>query len=359
MLENTVNKSDYLSDIIENVNIESKFCINHHNYNKFTLSPKIVERLKNISLELQQKYLHILLKRFIYGIYFSGRLKSILSPISNDKKYLLSPDIESESIIGVDWKFYKLLNRYNHGVGHFDPDWQIRRLEPDGSIAVVKNGLHLHIEPNWLIKSTWKYPKVDDAIMVWMNNSRLDNGFYVAVSNIGLEKSHQPGTGIMGGGIYFNVNSTGAINLMDKFTTNLNNAGVGFRFQVPCHPDNYQCMNSGTLYFDVRDYKIIINVVRAAYQENKCHFYPETPLFTKYLAPGIGFAEQPISKISLPRSFGMQGCQIMANALIDAWERSKKSSVSKLRIIRQHFAHLGIDLQFPYLNPYSCDIYDF
>ena len=36
-----------------------------------------------------------------------------------------------------------------------------------------------------------------------------------------------------------------------------------------------------------------------------------------------------------------------------------KTSVSKLRIIRQHFAHLGIDLQFPYLNPYSCDVYNF
>ena len=155
MLKNTVNKSDdYLSDIIENVNIESKFCIHHHNYNKFTLSAKIIERLKNISLELQQKYLHTLLKRFIYGIYFSGRLKGILSLTSNDKKYLLSPDIESESIIGVDWKFYKLLSSYNHGVGYFDPDWQIRRLEPDGSIAVVKNGLHLHVEPNWLIEST-------------------------------------------------------------------------------------------------------------------------------------------------------------------------------------------------------------
>ena len=146
---------------------------------------------------------------------------------------------------------------------------------------------------------------------------------------------------------------------MDYFTTHLNNAGIRFRFQVPYHPDNYQRNNSGVLCFDNRDYGKIISVVKAAYQENQCHFCSEIPLCSKYLALGLGFAEEPILNTSPLISFGIHRCQIIANALVDAWEKGKESSTSKLRIIRQYFAHLGLDLQYPYLNPHSQDMYKF
>lgn len=353
----THNTYDYLSDITENIQIKPNFYIYHPDYQPLTLQPKIVYRLQRTSSELQHKYLQLLLRNFIYGVYFSGSLKNILSTNTEHKNYLLYQNIENNLIVGMDGKFYQQLHNCNHGVGYFDPGWQILRLEPDGSIAVTKDGLQLHIEPDWLIKSPWQYPKVGQVIAVWMANNRLENGFYVGISNAGVEKSNQPDTDLVGGRIYFNISPEGAIALMDALTIRLNNAAMPFRFQVLYNPAVYKRYNSGLLCFACRDYPTVIKVLKAIYPDNQCHFRPEIPLFTKYLAPGLSFAEEPNQKIPPPESFGIHHCQIIANALLDAWERGKKSSESKIRIIRQHFAHLGIDLQYPYLNPHSRDIY--
>ena len=354
----TDNIHDYLVDITQNIQIESNFYIYHPDYQPFTLQPKIVDRLKHTSPQLQHKYLQLLLRNFIYGIYFSGYLKNILSANTEQKNYLPYQNIEDNLIIGIDWQFYEQLHRCNHGVGYFDPGWRVLRLEPDGSIAVTKNGLHLHIEPDWLIESPWQYPKVGRTIAVWMNNNRLENGFYIAMSNSGAEKSNQPDTDLVGGTIYFNITPEGAIALMDYLTIHLNYAAIPFRFKVLYNPDAYKRYSSGLLYFACRDYPAIIKILKAVYLDHKCHFRPEIPLFTKFLAPGLSFAEAPNQTNPLQTSFGIHLCQIMANALLDAWKRGKNTSKSKIRIIRQHFAHLGIDLHYPYLNPHSCDIYE-
>ncbi|MDJ0617408.1 MAG: T3SS effector HopA1 family protein [Calothrix sp. MO_192.B10] len=354
---NINNIHDYLADIAENIQIQSDFEIYHPNFQPFTLPSKIVDRLKKTSLELQNKYLQLLLRNFIYGIYFSGCLKNNFLANNRPKNYLPYQNIENNLIIGIDWQFHKNLHSCNHGVGYFDPGWQVLRLEPDGSIAVSKDGLHLHVEPDWLIESAWQYPKVGQTIAIWMDNHRLENGFYVGVSNAGAEKSSQPDGDLVGGRIYFNITPEGAIALMDSLTIHLNNAGIPFRFQVLYNPAAYQRYNSGLLCFACRDYPGIIKVLKAVYPENQSHFRPEIPLFTKFLAPGLSFAEEPNQQNPPPESFGIHRCQIIANGLLDAWERGKKSSEAKIRIIRQHFAHLGIDWQYPYLNPHSQDIY--
>ena len=53
----------------------------------------------------------------------------------------------------------------------------------------------------------------------------------------------------------------------------------------------------------------------------------------------------------------MNRCQIVANALLEAWERHKNAFEERIEIIYQHFAQNSIDLQYPYLNPTSEDIY--
>jgi coenzyme F420-reducing hydrogenase delta subunit len=53
----------------------------------------------------------------------------------------------------------------------------------------------------------------------------------------------------------------------------------------------------------------------------------------------------------------MNRCQIVANALLEAWQQGNNSMHERMRAIELHFTRLGIDLQRPYLNPYSEDIY--
>jgi hypothetical protein len=93
------------------------------------------------------------------------------------------------------------------------------------------------------------------------------------------------------------------------------------------------------------------------YQENQAYFRPEIPLFTKFLAPGLGLAEEPTQKFTAQESFGMNRCQILANALLEAWQKGKNAVEERMKSIHQHFQDHSIDLQRPYLNPTSKDIY--
>jgi hypothetical protein len=53
----------------------------------------------------------------------------------------------------------------------------------------------------------------------------------------------------------------------------------------------------------------------------------------------------------------MNRCQIVANALLEAWEKGKNAIEERIQIIDKHFAQHLIDVQRPYLNPSSEDIY--
>jgi hypothetical protein len=53
----------------------------------------------------------------------------------------------------------------------------------------------------------------------------------------------------------------------------------------------------------------------------------------------------------------MNRCQIVANALLEAWNKGKNAVEERMKTINQHFQRHSIDLQRPYLNPTSEDIY--
>ncbi|MDJ0904283.1 MAG: T3SS effector HopA1 family protein [Xenococcus sp. MO_188.B8] len=105
-------------------------------------------------------------------------------------------------------------------------------------------------------------------------------------------------------------------------------------------------------------YNIIREVLQTVYRENRFYFQPEVPLFSKLLTPGMSLAEEPNYKFAAQESFGMNRCQIVANGLMAAWQNGKNSPEELTESIRQEFSRLGIELQRPYLNANSEDIYE-
>ncbi|MTJ06665.1 MULTISPECIES: T3SS effector HopA1 family protein [unclassified Anabaena] len=357
MLEDSTSQIvNSLFDIASNIQIEPNFCIYHPHYQPFALPATVANRFQQNSPSLQQKYLNILLRNFLYGIYYNGSLQTVLAANSHNYQPQLN-SIENNSL-GVDGDFYEQLHHHNHGTGNYEPNWQVLRIEPDGSMAVIKNGLTLYIEPECHLKSRKKSPKVGELIAIWMPKNRLQNGCYVAVSNMGVESQNPPEhTDLTVGRIYFNVTSTGAIALMDSLTEALNNAKIPFSFQVLYNPAAYGRYDAGVLHFERLDYPTIRTILREIYQQHQAHFQSEIPLFTKFLAPGLGLAEEPNQKFAPQESFGMNRCQIVANALLEAWDKGKNALEERIDMINQHFAQHLIDVQHPYLNPASNDIY--
>lgn len=351
-----------LFDIARNIEISADFSIQHPQYQPFAIPSTVAQRFRHNSLDLQRKYLNLLLRNFLHGIYYNGALQPILSTNNHQCSHLLTNGLEPNYKLGVDRNFYQQLHENNHGIGNYDADWEVLRIEPDGTMAVMKNNLTLYVEPECYLKSD-RSPTPGDLIGIWMPKNRLQNGCYIAIGNCNQQHpSHSHNHHINYHSkkiakIYFNITPSGAIALMNILTKRLNDASIPFSFEVLYNPISYRRYDTATLQFNCEDYRAIHKILEPTYLETEIYFQPQIPLFTKYLAPGLSLAEEPNQKFSPEESFGMNRCQIIANALLEAWQKGKNAIEERIQIIQQHFASELIDLHYPYLNPSSHDIY--
>ncbi|MBD1943771.1 hypothetical protein H6F50_15635 [Coleofasciculus sp. FACHB-712] len=342
---------DSLQDIANHVQIQSNFCISHPAYKPFEIPAEVVTRFQQIPLELQNKYQSLQLQSFLYGIYYNGSMQAALAPDASSADLALHQNLENNTFLGVDMEFYDRLHKSNTGEGYFDPGWQVLRQEPDGSLAVTKGGLTLHIEREQHLQLAEQSAAVGDSVAIRRPRNLVQNGFYMAVSNAGPDTHPQTVR------VYFNLSPEGAVAVMERLTRQLNEIKIPFTCKVLYNPSDYGRYDSGVLYFEKSNYETVRQVLQTVYAENQLHFRTEVPLFTKLLAPGLALAEEPDCKFAAVESFGMNRCQIVANGLLEARQNGDESPESRMVSIHQHFSLLGIDWQRSYLNANSEDIY--
>ncbi|MBW4641949.1 MAG: hypothetical protein KME23_02835 [Goleter apudmare HA4340-LM2] len=346
-----------LSDIVHKIEIQSNFCIRHPDYKPLELPTEIVERWQTMPLPMQQKYLSLQLRSFLYGIYYNGSMQSALA--LDGEKNSLPLDLENNTFLGVDLGFYERLHDRNCGTGYFDHGWSVLKQESDGSLAVTKGGLKLHIQRDRHLQPNQQATVVGDVVAIKMPKNLVQNGFYMAVGNMGLHHRDYLEVQPAIVRIYFNVTPEGAIGVMSSLTKQLNEKAIPFSFKVLYNPKDYNRYDSGVLYFDQRDYDEVGKILPIIHQENQAHFQSDIPLFTKQLASGLGLAEEPNQKFVSQESFGMNRCQIVANGLLKAWYQGDNSPHGRMASIVEQFSALKIDLQRTYLNADSEDIYTF
>jgi len=348
---------DALQDIVCKVQIQSDFCIRHPDYKPFELPAEVVARFQQMPADIQRKYLSLQLRSFLYGIYYNGCMRTALAPDADSSGLGLHQDLENNTLLGVDLAFYERLHESNGGEGYFDPSWYVLRQESDGSLAVTKSGLTLHIERDRHLQPFEQAAVVGDSVAIRMPKNFVQNGFYMAVGNAGSESHNHPDRYPETVRVYFNLTPEGAIALMGSLTRQLNDIQIPFTFKVLYNPADYGRYDSGVLYFEKSNYEAVRQVLETVYAETRAHFHTDVPLFTKLLAPGLGLAEEPDHKFADQESFGMNRCQIVANGLLEAWYKGDGSPDSRMSAILQHFSLLGLDWQRSYLNANSEDIY--
>lgn len=346
---------DALQDIVSKVQIQSDFCIRHPDYKPFELPAEMVVRFQRMPADIQRKYLSLQLRSFLYGIYYNGSMRTALAPEADSNRLPL--DLENNTFLGVDLGFYKRLHESNSGTGYFDRDWYVLREESDGSLAVTKGSLKLHIERDRHLQPSEQAAVVGDSVAIRMPKNRVQNGFYMAVGNVKSNRLDDSEGQPVTVRIYFNLTPEGAVAVMGSLTRQLNEKAIPFSFKVLYNPKDYGRHDSGVLYFDKSDYEAVRQPLQAVYGENESHFQPEVPLFTMQLAPGLGLAEEPDRKFAAQESFGMNRCQIVANGLLEAWHKGDDSPEGLMKAIFDQFSLLGIDWQRSHLNANSEDIY--
>jgi hypothetical protein len=341
-----------LEDIAQHVEIRADFSIHHPLYKPLEIPAEAVARFQQMPEQIRQKFLSLQLRSFLYGIYYNGAMQSALALDSDDQTVQL--DLENNSVMGIDTAFFQRLHDANCGEGYFEPGWTVLKAESDEILVVKKGGLRLYIEREQYLTEAERQAQVGDMVAIKMPKNRMQSGFYMAVSDRGF---NQPAAADVLVRIYVNVTPDGSIAVMESLTKGLNEVGIPFSFKVLYNPQDYHRYDAGVLYFDSQDYAVVNRVVNAVYTKHRSHFLPEIPLFTKQLAIGIGVAEEPDRKFAERESFGMNRCQIVANGLLELFDRGNNSFADRMTAILAQFAVAGISLERPHLNSSSTDVY--
>jgi hypothetical protein len=344
-----------IQDITNHIKIKSSdFSVYHPNYQPVELPSDVRTQIQKLPQSIQDSYLNSVLQQFINITYFSGSITREKNQVFKTDERIL------EEINFVDWDFYEQLHKNNQGKGWWNPNFRVLRQEVDGSLAVQRRDITLHIKRERHLQLANQSAAVGDLVSIWMLPSQIKGRFYAAIGDtagqltIISEDSPDQAVKVL---VYFNFSPEGAVAVMKALTARLNEIKVPFTFYVLHNPSNYGVYNSGILRFERSSYELVRQVLQTIYTDNQFHFQNQVPLFTKMLAPGLALAEEPEHPFKLQVNFEMNRCQIVANALLEAHHKGDESPEARMKYIFKHFDHSGIDIERPYLNPNSEDIY--
>ena len=169
-------------------------------------------------------------------------------------------------------------------------------------------------------------------------------GFFTVLGDANLD----PAPDDLVARVYFNVGPAGAPALVAEVTSALNRARVPFRLKVADHPERFGRCDAAVLYLPSAQLRRRRRLVGRAVDACAPHLQPRTPVFTKPLAPGVGFGEE---RGDAGQSFGMHRCRLLAGAIVDAHEHRQRDLDARLATVARHFHQAGIDLDAPWLTP--------
>ena len=244
--------------------------------------------------------------------------------------------------------------------GRMVPGWQILAVDPQGRITASKNGLtrvfpigHYALPGPQHRGRRVPYPAANaprpgGQATVWLTRGSLQEqaGFFY-VHSATLPDIWEPSALLR---LYWNLTAEGAPQAVGRLADRLDRFRIPFQLKTLSAPEAYARRADGTvLFFQRRHYSIVARLSLDVLADlDRSHHRPETPLFTRRLAPGLALAENPGG------SFGLHRCQALAEALWNAHHQGQSGTVGgQLTEVRRHLARRGIDLDTPHLNPKS------
>jgi hypothetical protein len=254
-----------------------------------------------------------------------------------------------------DADFVRRLVEENRGSERSDQGWQVAGVDAFGRVTASKNGASRVFPPGRYFSPYGPGGSVMPGMTVgvWLakGSLSLQPGFYHVYSDTLVETS-DPRAMLR---FYWNVRAASAPRLLGALSGRLNRFQVPFSFKTLTQPEHYdQRSDSSVLYVSRRYFGIVTRLYVELASVLAEDLVDRTPLFTKRLAPGLGFAEDPGNG----ESFGLNRCRLVAEALWQACERQEHSVEGRLAAVEERFARDALSLDTPYLNPRSTDCYE-
>jgi len=254
-----------------------------------------------------------------------------------------------------DSDFAKQLSAANGSREYLNRGWRIIRTLPTGHFVAEKNGLtRLLFTGEFISHADIRGPVEEGApisIFRPRESTTMHPGFYYVFGEaVGDDQDEKDLLRF-----YWNIKAGGATELVSLMTRNLNRFQLPFRFKILNNPSAYIRRDAAILYLNRRFYHLAAELLSEIYQHLTDKLNPDTPLFSKKLAHGLGLAEEPTTG----ESFGQQRCRILAQALWSSYEKKIEDEESQLLEISDLLEENGIDSEFPYRNAGSNYNYEF
>jgi hypothetical protein len=240
-----------------------------------------------------------------------------------------------------DTAFRQALAAANPGRTRLDPGWQVVGPGPGDTVWLRKGALGRQVRPG-----TYLTHDGPQASLYWPHESwALQPGNYFVFGATVSDSVADARTMRF----YWHIQAQGAPQLVATLARTLDRFQVPFRLKCPDHPGGYARRDACVLYTSRRDYRLVAQLVTRVYEQVQADMDPDTPLFTRRLAPGLALADDP----GADESFGQHRCRLLAEALWLAHEQG----IPQRQVICDHFARAGLDLDRPYLHPGGGDDY--
>lgn len=255
-------------------------------------------------------------------------------------------DVEHKKTIAI-------LSQLNATTDRTDTFWKVYSIDPNGTCYVQKNG-----EVRCLMPNEWEFSDKNEThlkigsvvhLKIKREDTAIQSVFYHVKSR---ELISQQAELIR---IYFNTTFEGAYVLVKEITTIFNHYRMPFMFKCLNHPDLFTRADSAVLYLDKSQFFFGSKLLSMILPKFRPLLKNEVPLFTYKLLPGLSFSEDPGNN----QSFGMHCCSLLADGIINAFEKELDSDDKKYSEILKTFQRNGVDINKIYLKPNSKFPYDF
>jgi hypothetical protein len=249
--------------------------------------------------------------------------------------------------------FVAALSDANTGQGTWEPGWKIGEVDNDGRLAVTRDSVTFWVPPNGLRATDFQVqPGRFCRVRVAKELRNLVPGFYVAIGDGDPEDEIDKSTLVR---LYWHLTASAAVPFIGIVSAVLNRRCIPFRTKVLSDPSAYQRADAGVLYLDRRVCHEVYDAISQIYRTISPHLRPETPLFTKQLARGLGLAEDPANGLS----FGQHRCQLVAHALWRSFTQGDTDHDARAATLSVAFQQAGLNPLYPYLESHSTDCYTF
>jgi hypothetical protein len=242
------------------------------------------------------------------------------------------------------------LSGANTGVGTWEPGWTVRGIEDNGQVVVAKDGVDF-----WILRTDLRArngsirPGESCRVRVAKELRGLIPGFYMAIGD-GNGDGHDDFDGAeIVDRYYWHLALSSAVPFVAAAVSLLNASRIPFRLKVLSDPRAFQRADAGVLYLHRRHRSGMGAVLADIHSAIAAGLGAAVPLFTKRLADGLGFAEDPVN----PLSFGQHRCQLAAEGLWESFVRGEFARDARAAAVASVFARAGLDALRPHLGPGS------